>query len=150
MAPYQLLLQLMPGHQHTPDWQWFNFLRIIYVGQIRGVYIYYIYICIYMYMYIHTHIHAHIYIYYKMCICLYVCGFYIHISYILLPGFPDVLNKYYKALIGVHLSLIWPVWARFNIKISRTVYVLKSQKQSIPVTGHYWSSDIDWPKHWKY
>ena len=49
MAPYQLLLQLMPGHQHTPDRQWFNFLRRIYVGQIWGIYIYVW--CVFVYMY---------------------------------------------------------------------------------------------------
>ena len=50
MAPYQLLLQLMPGHQHTPDWQQFSFLLRIYVGQIWGVYIYVW--CVFVYIYV--------------------------------------------------------------------------------------------------
>ena len=91
MAPYQLLLQLMPGHQHTPDWQQFNFLWRIYVGQIWDVYIY---ICM-------------------MCICLYIYVDFILYIYCCRVFLMSWIN-HYQALTGVHLSLIWPVWARFN------------------------------------
>ena len=73
--------------------------------------------CIYIYIYVWC---VFVFIYVDFILYIYGCRVFL-MSWI----------NHYQELTGVHLSLIWPVWARFNIYILCLIIIIKSEVWTI-------------------